>query len=403
LARLDGVRLDGDQAMNRTGWTTLGALLVGLAAGAWLADNRAPWEPMTHATAQTSAVSTAAAPLPLSHSPAPSMSPDEQRNIHVYETANRSVVNIDTKTVQMGPFMMQHEAEGAGSGAVIDREGHVITNYHVIDGAQQISVTLASNDVYPAELIGGDKEHDIAVLKINAPAEVLFPISLGASEHLRVGQRVYAVGNPFGWDGTMTTGIVSSLNRNLPSRVDGRQMKSLIQTDAAMNPGNSGGPLLDGNARMVGMCVAIASRTGQNTGIGFAIPIDRIKSIVPELITNGRIVRADIGIVNVMETKDGVDGLVIRQVVPGGPAEQAGLRGGRVVVQQYKRGGIVLAERPVLDCSQADRVVAFDGEELRTGVQFQDKLWSHKPGDTVTLTVIREGRRVEVPVTLRAD
>jgi S1-C subfamily serine protease len=350
--------------------------------------------------AQTSTVSTAAAPLPLSGSPAPSMSPDEQRNIHVYETANRSVVNIDTKTVQIGPFMTQHEAEGAGSGAVIDREGHIITNYHVIDGAQQISVTLASNDVFPAELVGGDKEHDIAVLKINAPADVLFPINMGSSEHLRVGQRVYAVGNPFGWDGTMTTGIVSSLNRNLPSRIEGRQMKSLIQTDAAMNPGNSGGPLLDGNARMVGMCVAIASRTGQNTGIGFAIPIDRIKAVVPELIANGRIVRADIGIINVMETKNG---LVIRQVASEGPAEQAGLRGGRVVMQQFKRGGVVLAQQPVVDYSQADRVVAFDGEEVRTGVQFQDKLWSHKPGDTVTLTVIREGRRVEVPVTLRAD
>ncbi|MBA4107709.1 MAG: serine protease [Pirellula sp.] len=398
MARLDSVRLDGDQAMNRTGWTTLGALLVGLAAGAWLADSRAPWGTTSHAMAQTSAVSTSAAPLPTVASP--SLSQDEQRNISVYETANRSVVNIDTKTVSVDPFMMQHEAEGAGSGAVLDREGHVITNYHVIDGAQQISVTLASNDVYPAELIGGDKEHDIAVLKINAPAEVLFPINLGASEQLRVGQRVYAVGNPFGWDGTMTTGIVSSLNRNLPSRVDGRQMKSLIQTDAAMNPGNSGGPLLDGNARMVGMCVAIASRTGQNTGIGFAIPIDRIKSIVPELITNGRIVRADIGIINVMEAKDG---LVIRQVAKGGPAEQAGLRGGRVVMQHLKQGGFVVAERPVFDSTQADRVVAFDGEELRTGVQFQDKLWSHKPGDTVTLTVIREGRRVEVPVTLRAD
>ncbi|QDT72179.1 S1C family serine protease [Lacipirellula limnantheis] len=385
--------------MNRTGWTTLGALLVGLAAGAWLADGQLPWNAASHAMAQTSVVATSTSPLP--STPPPALSQDEHRNISVYETANRSVVNIDTKTVAIDPmFMMQREAEGAGSGAVIDRDGHIITNYHVIDGAQQISVTLASNDVFPAELVGGDKEHDIAVLKINAPAEVLFPINMGASEHLRVGQRVYAVGNPFGWDGTMTTGIVSSLNRNLPSRVDGRQMKSLIQTDAAMNPGNSGGPLLDGNARMIGMCVAIASRTGQNTGIGFAIPIDRIKSIVPELISNGRIVRADIGIINVMETKDG---LVIRQVAEDGPAAQAGLRGGRVVMQQLKRGGFVLAEKPVLDYSQADRVVAIDGEELRTGVQFQDKLWSHRPGDVVTLTVVRSGERVDVPVKLRAD
>lgn len=378
--------------MNRTGWTTLGALLVGLVAGAWMADGNSAWNAISHSSATAAAVSTE---TPLS------ISADEQRNISVYETANRSVVNIDTKTVSVDPmFMTQREAEGAGSGAVLDREGHIITNYHVIDGAQRISVTLASNDVYPAELVGGDKEHDIAVLKINAPAEVLYPINLGGSDQLRVGQRVYAVGNPFGWDGTMTTGIISSLNRNLPSRVDGRQMKSLIQTDAAMNPGNSGGPLLDGNARMIGMCVAIASRTGQNTGIGFAIPIDRIKSIVPELISNGRIVRADIGIIDVMETKDG---LVIRQVAKDGPAAEAGLKGGRVVVQQMKQGNFVVAQRPVIDFSQADRVVAFDGEELRTGVQFQDKLWSHRPGDVVKLTVMRGGSRVEIPITLRAD
>jgi S1-C subfamily serine protease len=378
--------------MNRTGWTTLGALLVGLVAGAWMADGNSAWNVIAHSSATAAAVSTDA-PL--------SMSADEQRNISVYETANRSVVNIDTKTVSVDPmFMMQREAEGAGSGAVLDREGHIITNYHVIDGAQRISVTLASNDVYPAELVGGDKEHDIAVLKINAPADLLYPINLGGSDQLRVGQRVYAVGNPFGWDGTMTTGIISSLNRNLPSRVDGRQMKSLIQTDAAMNPGNSGGPLLDGNARMIGMCVAIASRTGQNTGIGFAIPIDRIKAIVPELIANGRIVRADIGIIDVMETKEG---LVIRQVAKEGPAAEAGLQGGRVVMQQMKRGNFVVAQRPMIDYSQADRVVAFDGEELRTGVQFQDKLWSHRPGDIVKLTVVRDGNRVEIPITLRAD
>ena len=378
--------------MNRTGWTTLGALLVGLVAGAWMADGNSTWNAIAHSSATAAGVSTE---TPLS------ISADEQRNISVYETANRSVVNIDTKTISIDPMhLMQREAEGAGSGAVLDREGHIITNYHVIDGAQRISVTLASNDVYPAELVGGDKEHDIAVLKISAPPEVLYPINLGGSDQLRVGQRVYAVGNPFGWDGTMTTGIISSLNRNLPSRVDGRQMKSLIQTDAAMNPGNSGGPLLDGNARMIGMCVAIASRTGQNTGIGFAIPIDRIKAIVPELISNGRIVRADIGIIDVMETKEG---LVVRQVAKGGPAEEAGLQGGKVVVQQFKRGNLVVAQRPMLDHSQADRVVAFDGEELRTGVQFQDKLWSHRPGDVVKLTVVRNGNRVEIPITLRAD
>jgi S1-C subfamily serine protease len=237
------------------------------------------------------------------------------------------------------------------------------------------------------------------VLKIEAPAAELFPIALGGSDNLRVGQRVYAVGNPFGWDGTMTTGIISSLNRDLPSRVEGRLMQALIQTDAAMNPGNSGGPLLDSNARMIGMCVAIASRTGQNTGIGFAIPIDRIKSILPELISHGHVVRADIGISHVMETDAG---LVIARLTPDGPAAKAGLRGFEVVNRQRQFGGLVYNERGV-DRSQADRIIAVDGEEMRSGVQFRDKIWEHRPGDVVTLTVIRQGRQLDVPVTLGGD
>jgi S1-C subfamily serine protease len=389
--------------MSRTTAFCFVSLVAGIIGGAWYADRGNHWQSLSTAAAQTApTVATANVAPPRQAAPLPSdLTPDELRNISVYETANRSVVNIDTTTTVHGDglFMPQREAEGSGSGAVLDRDGHIITNYHVIDGARKIEVTLASNDSYPAELVGGDKEHDIAVLKIQAPAEQLFPIKVGRSDNLRVGQRVYALGNPFGWDGTMTTGNISSLNRDLPSRVEGRLMQALIQTDAAMNPGNSGGPLLDSNARMIGMCVAIASRTGQSAGIGFAIPIDRIKSIIPELINHGHVVRADIGISHVMETEMG---LVIARLSPDGPAAKAGLQGFKVVNRQRRLGGLVYNENGV-DRSQADRILAIDGEPMRSGVQFRDKIWEHRPGDVVTLSIVRQGRQLEVPVTLGGD
>lgn len=332
--------------------------------------------------------------------PAPQqvMTTEEQTNIFVYETTNPSVANISTVSVHQD-FFRQFQAQGSGSGAVLDKEGHIITNFHVVDGADQIEVTLASNNSYSAEFVGGDKEHDIAVLKIDAPSETLQPITLGGSNNLRVGQRVYALGNPFGWDGTLTTGIISSLNRNLPSRVPGRDMPALIQTDAAMNPGNSGGPLLNTQGHMIGMCVAIATKTGQNAGVGFAIPIDRIKQFVPELIQNGRVVRANIGIVEVVETEAG---LVVRRLAQGGPAELAGLRGYRKLVTRQRQGGVIY-ERVTIDRSEADRILAVDGEPMRTGVRFRDKIWEYQPGDVVQLTLLRDGQKIDVPITLGAD
>jgi S1-C subfamily serine protease len=213
---------------------------------------------------------------------------------------------------------------------------------------------------------------------------------------LRVGQRVFALGNPFGWDGTMTTGIISSLNRNLPSRVEGREMQALIQTDAAMNPGNSGGPLLNSDGQMIGMCVAIASRTGQSSGVGFAIPISRIKSFLPDLMERGHIVRADIGISEVMETNYG---LMIGRLDPEGPAARAGLKGFRVVVQRRQQGPFVSTQTSI-DRSQADRILAVDGDPMRSGVQFRDKIWEHRPGETITLSIVRGSRTLDVPVTL---
>ena len=333
---------------------------------------------------------------------APSMTQEEQTNVFVYEQANPSVVNISTMSVEVDRFFgIQHEAQGSGSGAIFDKQGHIITNFHVVEGAKEIEVTTAANKSFPAVLIGGDKEHDIAVLKVEAPPEDLQPVSFGFSADLRVGQRVFVLGNPFGWDGTLTTGIISSLNRDLPSRVQGRKMQSLIQTDAAMNPGNSGGPMLNTNAQMIGMCVAIATKTGQNAGVGFAIPIDRIRAIVPELIKNGRVIRADSGIVDVVETDSG-NGVVIRRLDPEGPAAEAGLQGFRRVVQRRRQGPIVY-ETETIDRSQADRILEVDGQPMRTGAQFRDKIWEYRPGDVINLTVERNGKLRKVSLTLGAN
>ncbi len=383
------------------------SVAAGVAIGMALNGSESGWQPSRAQAQQTTVapqqILQEPAVLPLQVDPAPApMTPEEQTNVLVYQNTNPSVVNINTTSIQQAHdyfFMRQWQAEGSGSGAVLDRQGHIITNFHVVEGADQIEVTLASGNSIEAAFVGGDKEHDIAVLKIEATPAELQPITLGSSSNLRVGQRVYALGNPFGWDGTLTTGIISSLNRDLPSRVPGRPMKSLIQTDAAMNPGNSGGPLLNTQGHMIGMCVAIATKTGQNAGVGFAIPIDRIKQFVPELLQNGRIVRANIGIVEVVETEAG---LVVRRLSESGPAQAAGLRGYRKIVQRKRQGG-VLYETVTIDRSQADRILAVDGEPMRTGVRFRDKILEYQPGDVVRLTVLRDGQKLEIPITLAAD
>lgn len=327
--------------------------------------------------------------------------PDELINIRVYERVNRSVVHITTRTSRpSGFFMTEVPSAGEGSGSILDMQGHILTNYHVVDGAREVRVTLFDGETYEAGLIGKDPPNDIAVLKIDAPQKSLYPVQLGDSSRLRVGQKILAIGNPFGLERTLTVGVVSSLNRAIPSKT-GRQMKSIIQIDAALNSGNSGGPLLNSRAELVGMNTAIVSpsRSGENTGVGFSIPVNTIRRVVPQLIEHGRVVRPVIGIASVYETDKG---LVIIDVTPGGPADRAGLRGFEVVTQKEQRGPFVY-ERTYVDRDRADRILAIDGIVVSTGDEFQDVVESKKPGDRVLIRVIRDNRELDVPVTLAAS
>ena len=329
------------------------------------------------------------------------LTPEELANIRVYEVANQSVVHVTTSVVQYHPILGVpiEGGEGAGSGAVLDRAGHILTNHHVINDATNIKVTLSNDHSYDAEVVGSDDEYDIAILKIKPDAEEkLIPIRLGRSDNLRVGQKAYALGNPFGLDGTLTTGVLSSLNRSLPSRVDSRVMDGMIQTDAAMNPGNSGGPLLNTSAEMIGMCVAIRSSVGQSSGVGFAIPIDRVKRFVPELIEHGRIIRAYHGIVMLNET---TRGLRIAKLADGGPTQKASLRGFSIRLRNERRGSVVYRVKE-LDKESADYLVAIDGTPIKSHTEFLAVMDAHTPGDRVVFTVLRAGERLDVPVVLGA-
>ena len=325
--------------------------------------------------------------------------PEELTNIAVYDAVNRSVVNINTKaTVSAGFFLVEVPSEGAGSGIVVDKLGHVLTNYHVVEGAKEIQVMLYDGSSHAATIVGHDPATDVAVIRVAAPVEVLEPVHFGSSSDLRVGQRVFAIGNPFGLERTLTTGIISSLNRSLPAR-NGRTIKAIIQTDAAINPGNSGGPLLDSSSRLIGMNTAIASRTGQSSGVGFAISVGTLARIVPQLIERGKVTRADAGIARVYQTDHG---LLVASLVPDGPAERAGMRGFKVV-RERRRQGPFMAETERVDRSGADLIVAVAGVAVKNADDFLSQVETRNSGDEVLITVEREGHRLDLPVVLAAE
>jgi S1-C subfamily serine protease len=318
------------------------------------------------------------------------LTPEESIGVAVYDRNNKGVVNITTKSVNT-ILLLDVSSEGSGSGSVLDREGHILTNFHVIEDAQEVGVTLFDGKTYDAKLVGADPNNDIAVIKIDAPRDVLFPIQVGDSSNLRVGVRVFAIGNPFGLERTMTTGIVSSLNRSLQVRGT-RSIKSIIQIDAAVNPGNSGGPLLDSHGRLIGMNTAIASRNGQSAGVGFAIPSTLIARVVPQLIAHGRVIRPEIGIQMVHVTDKGI---LIAKLTPDGPAARAGLHGPRTV--KKRRGPI---SWDTIDFSAADLIVAVDGDSIKNADDFLTAIESKHPGDTIELSVVRDGRQFKVPIML---
>ena len=319
---------------------------------------------------------------------------EEQNNISVYRKNIPSVVNITSRAMTFDFFYGLVPQEGQGSGFVIDKDGHILTNYHVIADARQVEVTMHNRKKYKATVVGTDPPHDLAIIQIKAPD--LVPAVLGDSRNLQVGQKVYAIGNPFGLSGTMTRGIVSSIR---PVREpNGATIDEAIQTDAAINPGNSGGPLMNWHGEVIGINTMILSSVNQNAGIGFAIPINTAKAVLNDLVTLGRVRRPALGVRTIPISPELADeiglpadyGLLIVQVTPGGSAEQAGLRGG---TERAYLGNI-----PIM--LGGDLIVAIDGEKIQDEQDLAQMMNNHRAGDTVKVTVYRGKKKLDVNVPL---
>ncbi len=356
--------------------------------------------PMALATAALTAV-VVATPLvqsrpdasPRAVTPRGALAADEQANVDLFKRTSPSVVHISSLGAQRDLFStnVQQVPRGTGTGFVWDKAGHVVTNFHVIQGANGARVTLADQSVFDAKLVGAFPDRDLAVLQIEAPKDKLPAIVLGSSRDLQVGQRVYAIGNPFGLDQTLTTGIISALNREIES-FNSRTIRGVIQTDAAINPGNSGGPLLDSAGRLIGVNTQIASPSGASAGIGFAIPVDEVNRIVPRLIRDGRFVRPALGIAagaaNLQRALNLPKGVVLVQVGNNGAAARAGL-------QPFRRGqrGEVIG---------GDVITAINDEPVADLDDLLSNLERRNVGDTVLLSVWRNGQLRKVSVVLTA-
>jgi S1-C subfamily serine protease len=323
-----------------------------------------------------------------------SLDAEEQNNIAVYRKNIGAVVNITSHVMTFDFFYGLVPQDGQGSGFVIDKEGHILTNYHVIADARQVEVTLHNRKKYKATIVGTDRAHDLAIVQIKATD--LQPMTLGDSTNLQVGQKVYAIGNPFGLAGTLTRGIVSSIRQ--VEEPDGMVIEEAIQTDAAINPGNSGGPLLNWHGEVIGINTMIASSVGQSAGIGFAIPINTAKAVLNDLVTLGRVRRPALGVRTIPidpELAQEMDlaadyGLLIVQAVQGGAADRAGLRGG--AERAY------LGNTPIM--VGGDLIVAVDGEKIESQQNLAQVMNKHRAGDTVNVTIYRGKKKMDVSVTL---
>ena len=366
-------------------------LLVAVFLGGFLAGQGIPALPPGPGSPAPAAGPIASLPVAL-EAPPEDLSPEELRNIEIFRRAAASVVYITRITLRRDFFSLNvfQIPEGSGSGFVWDQEGHVVTNFHVIEGGQAFSITLADQATYEAELVGIAPDKDLAVLKIDAPREKLVPLSPGRSDDLLVGQKVLAVGNPFGLDQTLTVGVISALGRELQAP-NNRTIQDVIQTDAAINPGNSGGPLLDSRGRLIGINTAIYSPSGASAGIGFAVPVNAVTRLVPQIIKHGEPIQPGIGIRALpaqMVRGSGIEGVVIARVQRNGPADRAELRG----VTRNRFG------RPVV----GDVIVAVDGTPVRSIDDLLHAFEGAGVGTTVTLTVERDQKRRDVQVTLEA-